>query len=173
VKLTIAVDVHYVADERAVAAGIAFSDWRSDRIERTETAEIRHVLPYRPGDFYERELPCLLAVLERFQSVIGTVIVDGYVTIGADQADGLGAHLYRALGGAVPVIGVAKNHFAGTPEESEVYRGKSARPLFVTSRGIALEDTKRLIRDMHGDHRLPTLLAAVDRACRKALAGQR
>jgi len=61
---------------------------------------------------------------------------------------------------------VAKSRFAGTPVETEVLRGKSKRPLYVTSPGITLETAKGLIRNMHCRDRLPTLLTAVDRACR-------
>lgn len=163
----LAVDVHYLGDDRAVAAGVAFVDWRSDVIARTEVVCLGTVQPYEPGEFFKRELPCLLALIDRFAEVPAMIVVDGYVTLGMDQRDGLGARLFSALHEHVPVIGVAKSRFAGTPAEAEVFRGGSKRPLYVTSRGIALEDARRLIRDMHGPHRLPTLLIAVDRACRE------
>ncbi|MCB1487824.1 MAG: endonuclease V [Bauldia sp.] len=165
---SLATDVHYDGDGRAVAAGIAFADWTSDRIARTEIVPIADVAPYRPGHFYERELPCLLTLLERLDPLPATILVDGYVTLGTDGRDGLGAHLHRALDGRVPVIGIAKTRFAGTPAGTEIYRGRSTRPLYVTSRGIALDEAKRLVRAMHGRNRLPTLVAAADRACREA-----
>jgi deoxyribonuclease V len=168
----LATDVHYHGDEAAIAAGILFADWTSDRIAHTEVARIAPVQPYRPGHFYERELPCLLALVARFETLPATILIDGYVTLGADGRDGLGAHLHRALDMQVPVIGVAKTRFAATPAGTEVLRGGSSRPLYVTSRGIALDEAKRLVAGMHGRHRLPTLIAAADRACRQALAAE-
>ena len=163
----LATDVHYRADGTARAAGIGFHDWRSDRILWSGTAEVSAVKPYRPGRFFERELPCLLALLRAFGAQPDTVLVDGFVTLGAEWRDGLGAHLHRALDGAVPVIGVAKRPFSGTPDETAVYRGDSRVPLYVTSAGMEPETARRLVRDMHGAHRLPTLLRAVDRLCRE------
>ena len=163
----LAVDVHYHGDGRAVAAGVAFADWRSDVIDRTEVVRLGSAQPYEPGNFSKRELPHVLELLDRFSKVPATIVIDGYVTLGVDQRDGLGARLFSALQGQVPVIGVAKSRFVGTPAETEVLRGRSQRPLYVTSRGIALEDAKGLICNMHGINRLPTLLVAVDRACRE------
>jgi deoxyribonuclease V len=168
-RLNLATDVHYVGDARAVAAGVAFADWTSDAVARTEVVHLDDVRPYKPGEFYERELPCLLALLKRFEELPAAIVVDGFVTLGAEARDGLGAHLYSALDGRVPVVGVAKSWFAGTPAEMEVLRGRSARPLYVSARGLPLDDARQLVRDMHGPHRVPTLLAAVDRACREAL----
>jgi deoxyribonuclease V len=166
VSFHLAVDVHYFSDGRAVAAGIAFADWRTDVIARTEVVRLENTHPYVPGQFYKRELPHLLELMDRFRMIPSTIVIDGYVTLGVDQREGLGARLFSALQGQVPVIGVAKSRFVGTPAETEVLRGKSKRPLYVTSRGMPLENAKRLIRDMHGVNRLPTLLMAVDRACR-------
>lgn len=168
-SLHLAIDVHYLGDGRAVAAGVAFADWKSDVIARTDVVGLGSAQPYEPGDFFKRELPCLLALLDRFQEMPATIVIDGYVTLGVDQRDGLGARLFSALHEQVPVIGVAKRRFVGTPAEAEVLRGKSKRPLYVTSRGIALDDAKRLIRHMHGPNRLPTLLVAADRACREGV----
>jgi len=166
-------DVQYDSDARGVVAGILFPDWTSDAIARSKVVRIDAVAPYRPGRFYERELPCLLALLDRLDIRPEVIVVDGYVTLGADGRDGLGAHLHRALDGAVPVIGVAKSRFDGTPPACEVVRGRSRRPLYVTSRGIPSSDARRLIATMHGANRIPTLIAAADCACRAALASLR
>jgi deoxyribonuclease V len=65
------------------------------------------------------------------------------------------------------VVGVAKTRFEGAPA-AEVLRGRSARPLFVSAIGLEVELVADLVRGMHGADRRPTLLAAVDRACRDA-----
>ena len=165
----LATDVHYGADV-ALAGGILFDDWRSDVELSRHTLRRQGVAPYRPGAFYERELPPLLALIADLPDPPGLILIDGYVTLGAQMRDGLGAHLHHALDGTIPVIGVAKSRFAGTPPWAQVQRGTSAAPLFVTSRGIDPARARALVGSMHGAHRLPTLLTAIDRLCRDALA---
>jgi deoxyribonuclease V len=162
----LAVDVDYRDDGSAVAAGVLFPDWHSGAAEQTLTHRIANVAAYTPGRFFERELPCILALLEDCQIPPRTIVIDGHVHLDGLGAEGLGAHLFNALGGRVPVIGVAKSRFRDTPAEAEVLRGSSAKPLYVTSIGIPPDTARRLVRDMHGAHRIPTLLAAVDRVCR-------
>ncbi len=93
---------------------------------------------------------------------IECVVVDGYVWLGNVEHDGLGMHLYHALGQSIPIIGVAKTPFLGTPKVCEVFRGKSIKPLFVTSIHIELEEAKSAIVRMHGKYRIPTLLKKVN-----------
>ena len=64
------------------------------------------------------------------QSPLECVVIDGYVWLDEAQKAGLGAHLFAALEGKTPVIGVAKTHFLGAPA-SEVKRGSAERPLYV------------------------------------------
>jgi deoxyribonuclease V len=127
---------------------------------------IAAVKPYRPGAFYERELPCITAVLARVRTPLRAVVVDGYVELDDRGSPGLGAHLHAHLGGAVAVVGVAKTAFRGAAFARAVLRGASRTPLFVTSRGIDVADAARLVQQMHGPHRIPTLLARADRLAR-------
>ncbi len=113
---------------------------------------------YQPGRFFERELPYLADALARFVSA-EIVIVDGYVWLAPGRA-GLGAHLH-ALDPARPVIGVAKTAFAGA-DAIEVVRGASTRPLYVTAAGMDPRGAAAHVRAMHGEFRIPTLLARVD-----------
>src|SRR5262245_26211321 len=101
------VDVDYRADG-ALAALVGCRSWTdaTPSLELTET--IARVEPYEPGQFYKRELPCLLAVLRRVPEPIDLVVVDGFVWLGDESRPGLGAHLHCALGGSIPVVGVAK-----------------------------------------------------------------
>ena len=62
--MLLAVDVDYRPDGSAVASGILFADWRSGTVEATFIRRIAAVQPYHPGRFFERELPCILAVLD-------------------------------------------------------------------------------------------------------------
>jgi len=124
------------------------------------------VAPYRPGAFYERELPCILAVLAQVSAKVRAVIVDGYVDLDDAGRPGLGAHLHHKLRSGVVVIGVAKTRFAGATSAREVIRGASRSPLFVTARGLAVEEAAELVRTMHGPYRIPTLLGRADRLAR-------
>jgi deoxyribonuclease V len=157
------VDVDY-RGAGAVAAAILFLDWSSPFALEEHRVTVDEVAPYRPGAFYERELPCILAVLRRSRGPIGVVVVDGYVWLG-DQRPGLGAHLHAALGGEIAVIGVAKSLFPGAPA-TPLLRGDSQRPLYVSATGVDLASAADNIRRMHGPHRLPTLLKQVDGLCR-------
>ncbi|MEO7715697.1 MAG: endonuclease V [Capsulimonas sp.] len=159
------VDVDYRSDH-AIAACVTFDDWTAAIPTGVTTVRIDSVEPYVSGQFYKRELPCLLTVLDAIADRLTFVIVDGYVWLGDNKA-GLGAHLYDALDKRIPVIGVAKTAFRDAPS-IEVRRGKAARPLQITAVGIDLADAARHIASMHGDYRLPSLLKLVDRACRDA-----
>ncbi|WP_206198069.1 endonuclease V [Shimia sediminis] len=161
------VDVHYAGDT-ATAAAILFADWHREDPSETLTTTISPVAAYEPGAFYKRELPCIFALLDKMQTPPTLIIIDGYVTLGAEERDGLGMHLFRALNEKIPVIGVAKTQFQGTPDTAELLRGTSQQPLYVTAAGMSVEDAKSCIRAMHGPHRLPTLLTAADRLARDA-----
>ena len=166
-----AIDVHY-DDPRARAACVVFERWDDAAPARVATADIEPIAPYEPGQFYKRELPCALAVLDRLDAAPDVVIVDGYVWLGPGRP-GLGKHLFDALranGRPAAVVGVAKNKFAGAPGV-DVLRGESARPLFVTAEGIDVEVAAEHVRSMHGEHRFPTLLQHVDKVARGQLPG--
>lgn len=164
--MILATDVHYL-ETGAMAAGVLFRNWQEARSERVVLAEVVEVAEYVPGEFYQRELPCLLALLDKLKKEPDCIIVDGFVFLDGHQAPGLGKHLYDALDGRIPVVGVAKSVFKDSPPETEIYRGESKHPLYVTSVGIPLEEAKAHIAGMHGKYRLPTLLKQADQVCRK------
>ena len=158
-------DVQY-AEETALAAGLLFPDWTSDVIESVLLKEMSGIAAYEPGNFYKRELPCILSLLEAVEEPLDAIVVDGFATLGSDEKAGLGMHLYDAIGQSVPVIGVAKRSFLDTPEACEVLRGSSEKPLFVTAVGMPLSEAKQYIATRHGNNRIPTLLKRVDQLCR-------
>lgn len=160
-----ALDVDYRPDA-AVTACVTFEAWSDEHVLESYTVTSAAAADYAPGEFYARELPCLLAALGRLEAAPGLVIVDGHVWLGPERP-GLGAHLHRALGGAVPVVGVAKNPFRGAPAR-EVLRGGSRRPLYVTAVGVDADEAAAQVAAMHGPHRVPTLLRLVDQLCRRA-----
>ena len=161
-------DVDY-RDGYAVAAGLEFFDWDDEQPATEFLVRIEEVEPYEPGRFYLRELPCLLEALKEVDDEPDAIVIDGYVWLGEEGDPGLGAHLHRAIGGRSAVVGVAKTRFLRARAVEEVLRGESLSPLFVSATGMDLVEAARLVRGMHGPHRIPTLLKRVDRLCRTGL----
>ena len=86
-----------------LAADAAFAHELAER-----TAVAPRVPPYRPGEFYLRELLPMCAVPDDL-SELGLLVVDGYADLDPGGRPGLGAHAHAELG--IPVIGVAKSRF--------------------------------------------------------------
>ncbi|WP_394833006.1 endonuclease V [Pendulispora rubella] len=162
-----AVDVHYETEKGiARAACVQFQEWTSEKAVAEHVVEVAEVAPYVPGEFFKRELPPLLRVLEALGALPTLVIVDGYVWLDTAGRPGLGAHLHEALGGRVAVVGAAKTAFRGETGAVLVLRGESAKPLLVSAAGIPLDEAADGVRRMAGEHRIPTLLKRVDHLAR-------
>ncbi|MBK6919862.1 MAG: endonuclease V [Deltaproteobacteria bacterium] len=160
------VDYHEAArrpGSAATAACLVVERWTDAAPFLTHVVEIPEVLPYAPGRFFERELPCILAVLAKVRERIDTVVIDGYVQLDTDGTAGLGAHLHAHEHGRFAVVGVAKNAYGDGSFARAVLRGGSKKPLYVTAMGVDVELAARRIEAMHGRHRIPTLLGWVDR----------
>ena len=155
--------MHYLDDARARAAMVVADDRRFSLITRTRTAIVAGVAPYRPGEFYRRELPPLRAVIPAAEE-LALIVVDGYVDLDPDGRPGLGAHVRAEFG--VPVIGVAKTPFAAATHAAPVLRGQAARPLYVTAAGLTIADAAAVVAQMAGRFRLPDALKRVDRLAR-------
>jgi len=160
-------DVHY-ADEGARAACVLAASWTDSSYTATFVAHIGKVLPYEPGFFYRRELPCLQAVLALLQKPPDIFVIDGYVWLGGDRRRGLGARLHEASDG-IPVVGIAKTKFKGMDQSNlvePVIRGRSARPLYVTAAGLDVKEAALAVSRMHGTHRIPEMARTADRLAR-------
>lgn len=168
----LAVDVAYRTDT-AVAAGVLFGNWEDNRSSKNFTTEISAIASYIPGQFYKRELPCILGLLEQHEIHPDCIVVDGLVYLDGVGKAGLGKYLFDALEGNTAVIGVAKNSYKNISSDFALCRGKSKKPLFVTSAGVDIAVAKKRIANMHGNFRLPTLLKQVDRLCRAGLGFRR
>jgi deoxyribonuclease V len=176
-KNIVCTDVHY-AETTALAAAVLLSDWADGVPAQTWTTPIASIEPYVSGQFYRREMPCLLQlltpILPMLRETSGIIIVDSYVWLGIDtvnnseQIPGLGAHLYAALGQTIPVIGVAKTHFAAASPVMEVLRGSSQSPLYVSAVGIELSEAAQRVQNMAGEFRIPEALKLVDKLSRTA-----
>lgn len=162
----LAVDVYYDVD-RAIVAGIVFDDWADQASRASCISSVEKVSDYVPGQFYRRELPCILQLIEEHNLMPEYILVDGYVYLDGHSVPGLGRHLFDALQGKVKVIGVAKKPFGSIAKEYRVFRGGSRKPLYVTCAGEQLSVARRLVASMSGSHRYPDLLKQVDRLSRQ------
>ena len=90
-----AFDVHYSEDGRASAAAVLFSDYRDTEPAAVYTQCLPGAADYIPGEFYRRELPCILALIQQINEAPDEMIVDGYVMLG--NRPGLGQHLYGSF----------------------------------------------------------------------------
>ena len=140
-----AVDVHYPSTGGARAAAVLAADAAFAHVLAERTAVLPRVPPYRPGEFYLRELPPLRAVLEDL-SGLGLLVVDGYADLDPSGGPGLGACAHAEFG--LPVIGVAKSRFRTATHAVPVLRGSSVRPLFVTAAGMPAGRAADLVRRM-------------------------
>lgn len=162
--MILAFDTAYSGD-RAKTVCIAFHDWFDLVPVSVHSETIDGVADYEPGQFYKRELPCILSLLKTISlDKVKAIIVDGFVVLDDTGLPGLGAHLHAALNGRVPVIGVAKTNFATLHQlKAEVLRGTSAKPLYVTAIGMPLDQAAEHVRTMRGEFRMPHLLSELDR----------
>ena len=159
-------DVHYFED-KAQAAAIVFQDWKSSLSISEYTATTINPAKYEPGRFFLRELHPLLTVIDNIVETIDCFVIDGYCYLSPDLTPGLGASLSESLVNNETIVGVAKNRFRDSKHAVELIRGKSTRPLFVTSIGIESAIAAQYVASMTGKYRIPSLLKAVDQLSRK------
>jgi deoxyribonuclease V len=162
--MLIAIDVHY-RETFAKTISIEFNNWEDAIPTQTHEVIINEVAEYVSGEFYKREMPCILEILKCSEiDKIDLIIIDGYVFLDDDNKFGLGAYLYEALGRNIPIVGIAKRNFINNKKNVvEVLRGESKNPIFVTAIGIDLIETTKKVKNMHGIYRIPDLLKLLDR----------
>lgn len=161
--MILAIDVYYT-NNQAKSVCIAFNDWTDEVQTQTYIKEIEGIEEYIPGQFYKRELPCILAVLEGIDlAQVEAIVVDGFVILDDEGKYGLGGYLYESLDQNIPIVGVAKRGFHQNEQNvKKVLRGESLNPLFITSIGMDLEVAAQRVKNMHGDYRFPSLLKILD-----------
>lgn len=162
--MILAFDTYYF-DNKAKTVCLEFENWNEDKNFKVHTEIIDNVSEYIPGEFYKRELPCIISLLNQIDlENIEAIIVDGFVYLDDDKKYGLGGRLYEKLNSKIPIIGVAKTNFASIEKDKKpLLRGDSTKPLFVTSIGIDLEEAFQKVETMAGEFRMPTLLKELDR----------
>lgn len=161
------VDVQYNGSH-GTAAMVCVEDWGNSDVYSKHVIHRDQCGEYEPGQFFRRELPCLLQVIKSSPKVPEVVVVDGYVWLDSEHRQGLGAKLFDALDGRSVVIGVAKTKFRNAPAV-EILRGNSRNPLFVTAAGVSAPEAAELIQKMHGAFRIPTVLRMADQLARELI----
>jgi len=161
--MILAFDTYYF-DNKAKTVCIAFDDWANEGSYKVYSEITENIEEYQSGEFYKRELPCILSLLNTFNlEEIITIVIDGYVYLDDNGKCGLGGYLYHHLNNKIPIVGVAKTNFALLDKKKRLLlRGKSTKPLFITSIGIDIDSATKLIENMRGDFRIPTLLKTLD-----------
>lgn len=161
--MILAFDTYYF-DNKAKTVCVEFTDW-NDSNYKFQTEITDNIKEYIPGEFYKRELPCIISLLNKYDlKNIEVIIVDGFVYLNDENKFGLGGYLYEKLDRKIPVIGVAKTNFATIlKNKKSLLRGESKKPLFITAIGIELKDAVQKIQNMDGEFRIPTLLKELDR----------
>lgn len=158
------------AKRASAAACVTAADWTSPDPLAQFTHGDGPAADYEPGAFWRRELPLLLSVLNMTPERPDALLIDGYVFLDGDGREGLGAHLFAALGGTTPVVGLAKTRFSDADAwAARIRRQSTLRPLYVTAVGIALGDAAEAVASMPGA-RLPDLCRLADQTARAALS---
>lgn len=162
--MILAFDTYYF-DGKAKTVCLEFQEWNQSTDFKIHTEIIDNVAEYIPGEFYKRELPCILSLLNQIDlKKVEAIVVDGFVYLDDEKKYGLGGHLYEKLNQEIPIIGVAKTNFASIEKDKRsLFRGDSQKPLYVTAIGIELDDAFQKVESMAGEFRMPTLLKEMDR----------
>ncbi|MEV6284907.1 deoxyribonuclease V [Kribbella sp. NPDC051770] len=184
-------DVAYDGDEYAAAVVVL-------EVQRQEGSKGLHEVdravalgrtsfPYVPGLFGFREVPGLVAALERLQVTPDLLVCDGQ-GLAHPRRFGMACHLGVVTG--LPSIGVAKTSFVGDWQEPAAARGSvsqllldgdvvgqvvrtqhGVKPVFVSvGHRVSLETAVARVLELSPRYRLPETTRAADRACRDALA---
>ncbi|MFD7535287.1 endonuclease V [Streptomyces sp. NPDC059819] len=185
--LVTGVDVAYDDERDLVVAAAVVLDAVTLEVVEEATAVGRVAFPYVPGLLAFREIPTVLAALERLDSGPGTVVCDGY-GLAHPRRFGLASHLGVLTG--LPVIGVAKNPFTFTYDQPGPRRGDNSplladdgtevgralrtqdatKPVFVSvGHRVSLEGACAHTLGLARRYRLPESTRHADSLCRRAL----
>lgn len=159
--MILALDVAYDG-QTGIVGMVEFEAWSAEEADYCGAIYTRVESEYVPGEFFKRELPCLLKALNFRNSEYECIVIDGFVHLKGKGRKGLGRYLYEDLRGGTPVVGVAKNRLKIATRYVCVYRGRSRRPLYVSAMGMRMPVAVSCIEGMAGAHRIPGMLKLVD-----------
>lgn len=186
--VAVGVDVAYDDERDVVAAAAVALDAATLEVVGQATAVGRVSFPYVPGLLAFREIPTVLAALERLAVEPGLVVCDGY-GLAHPRRFGLASHLGVLTG--LPTVGVAKNPFTFRYEQPGPLRGDTAplldgeeevgralrtregvKPVFVSvGHRVSLDGACAQVLRLARGFRLPETTRAADALCRAALRG--
>ncbi|WP_250008813.1 endonuclease V [Actinoplanes sp. M2I2] len=185
-RTVVGLDVTYaVGSSRAVAAAVVV-DVATLAVEEAVTVEGEATFPYVPGLLAFREVPLLLAALERLSAPPALLLCDGY-GLAHPRRLGLASHLGVLLD--LPSFGVAKTAFIGAAADPGPGRGESSelvdngevvgrvvrtqsgvKPVFVSAgHRIGLADCAELTVRLSGRYRIPEPTRQADILSRSVL----
>ncbi|WP_431879332.1 deoxyribonuclease V [Micromonospora marina] len=180
-------DVAYGQDGDLLAAAVTVLDATTLDVVDEAVCVGRPAFPYVPGLFAFREMPALLAALDRLTTRPELLVCDGH-GLAHPRRFGLACHLGLVTG--LPTIGVGKTPLVGTWTGPGPARGDSAdlrdggelvgrvlrtqdgvRPVFVSvGHRMGLDDAVDRVLALTPRYRLPETTRTADRLCRRALA---
>lgn len=77
--MILAFDTYYF-DNKAKTVCLEFNNWNEDKNFKIHSEIIDNVSEYIPGEFYRRELPCIISLLNQIDlENIEAIVVDGFV----------------------------------------------------------------------------------------------
>ncbi|HYN97744.1 MAG TPA: endonuclease V [Pilimelia sp.] len=181
-------DVAYAEDGDRLAAAAVVLDARTLAVV-DEAVIIGHAaFDYVPGLFAFREVPALLAALDRLSTTPEVLVCDGH-GLAHPRRIGLACHLGVLTG--LPAFGVGKTALVGQWEEPGQLRGQwselrdgeevlgrvlrtqdATKPVFVSvGHRMSLENACARTLALSPRYRLPETTRQADQRCRRALAG--
>ena len=167
--MILAFDTYYYED-KAKTVCIRFDGWGAIIPVNIYSEVLTGIEDYIPGEFFRRELPCIVNLLEKILlDDVEAIVIDGFVFLDDSGKAGLGAQLYNFLNSSIPIIGVAKSNFKTIEKLKNILlRGLSDKPLHITSMGIDTDLATEKIKSMNGQYRIPTLLKLLDRLTKES-----
>ena len=175
--MILALDSYY-KDDICNTSYVIFDEQNGEALVHTDTIYTKVTSEYIPGEFYKRELPGIIQIIEKLINEkpdlwdkISVIITDSFLKLKTDvmEWDGLGIYLSKYLKskGCEKVIwGVAKSKFGDCDKISElVCRGESEKPLFVQST-VDNKIAANAVKHFNGKYRIPDMLKKVDQLSR-------
>ncbi|WP_433316661.1 deoxyribonuclease V [Micromonospora chersina] len=180
-------DVAYAESSHRLAAAVTVLDAATLAVVDEAVDVGRPAFDYVPGLFAFRELPALLAALERLTVRPDLLVCDGH-GLAHPRRFGLACHLGLVTG--LPAIGVGKTPLVGVWDEPAPQRGAwtplrdggevvgrvlrtrdGVKPVFVSvGHRMSLDNAVDRVLALTPHYRLPETTRTADHLCRRALA---
>lgn len=88
--MILAFDTYYFENQEKTVC-IQFDNWKSKESTKIYEETLTGVSDYIPGEFYKRELPCILSLLKKINlDNCNAIIIDGFVFLDDNKKLGLG-----------------------------------------------------------------------------------